>query len=31
LIGMTIEWKAMSISRNDRPRTKTKIRGVPSR
>ena len=30
LIGMTIEWKATSISRNDRPRTNTKIGGVPS-
>ena len=30
LIGMTIEWKAMSISRNDSPSTKPKISGTPS-
>ena len=30
LIGMTIERNAMSISRNDSPRTNAKIRGVAS-
>ena len=30
LIGITIEWNATSMSRNDRPSTNRKIRGVPS-